>query len=225
MTDRRPASPGPRPASRAPRALRALWWRARFVVAALCCGLAASAVVDAVRPAPPPTVPVVVTAHDVRGGVALTTHDVRAVEIAPDLVPAGALADVDDAVGRTTSVRLASGTALQESLVAAGDLVAAAPEGTVVVPVRLDPEVAALLVPGDRVDLVVAEDVTGMPDPFLARGALVVPGRGAAGSGGVLDVVGPAEAGGITLVAADPDEAARIAGATGWAEVRAVLVP
>ncbi|MBD8079012.1 SAF domain-containing protein [Cellulosimicrobium arenosum] len=227
-----------------PRSLRALWWRGRFVVAAACCALAAGAVVQAARPAPPPTVTAVVTAHEVSGGTRLAAGDLRVVETSPDLVPADAPTGVDAAVGRTTSVRLAAGTVLQDSLVGAGDLVAGAPQGTVVVPVHLEPTVSTLLVPGDRVDLVLAAGRTvadplpddgtdttadgavgGASDPYLARRALVVPGRATSGAGGLLGAAGPSAEGGVTLVAVSAQEAARLAGATGWEEVRAVLVP
>lgn len=220
-----------------------LWWRLRFVVAAVCIGLAASATVAAARPAPPPTQPVVVTTREVPAGTALVAGDVEVLDVAAGLAPE-ALRTVDDAVGRTASVRLAPGTALQESLVAAGDLVAAAPEGTVVAAVRLDPGVGGLLTAGDRVDLLVAagelgppgsatpaepgaagsDAATGAPDPYLARGAVVVPGRAPEASGGLLGPAAGTEQD-VTLVAVRPEEAERLAAVAGWGAVTAVLVP
>ncbi|WP_435736912.1 SAF domain-containing protein [Cellulosimicrobium sp. PMB13] len=235
----RPA-PVPDDARASARAVRrragVLWWRLRFVVAAVCCGLAATATVSALRPEPPPTVPVVVTAREVSAGDELAAADVRVVEVPAGLAPE-ALRSPDEAVGRSASVRIAPGTALQESLVAAGDLVSAAPPGTVVAPVRLDPGVSGLLAAGDRVDLLVASPATGLTgvagepaaadgaDPYLARGAVVVPGRpDESASGGLLG--SPATTGEqTTLVAVLPEEAERLAAVAGWGQVTAVLVP
>ncbi|WP_171905437.1 flagellar biosynthesis protein FlgA, partial [Cellulosimicrobium cellulans] len=168
----------------------------------------------------------------------------RALEVAAGLAPE-ALRTVDDVVGRTASVRLAPGTALQESLVAAGDLVAAAPAGTVVAAVRLDPGVSALLTAGDRVDLLVAAGELGAtpgpaasadpgaaeedaapvaPDPYLARAAVVVPGRAPEAPGGLLGSAASTEQD-VTLVAVRPEEAERLAAVAGWGAVTAVLVP
>jgi pilus assembly protein CpaB len=204
----------------------ALWWRLRFVVAAVCCGLAASAAASAARPAPPATVPVVVTTREVPAGTSLAAGDVEVLRVAAELAPE-ALRTADDAVGRTASVRLSPGTALQPSLVAAGDLAAAAPEGKVVSAVRLDPAVSRLLAAGDRVDLLVAVDETGAPDtpdPYLARGAVVVPGRGEEPTGGLLGSAASTEQD-VTLVAVRPEEAERLASVAGWGTVTAVLVP
>jgi pilus assembly protein CpaB len=215
-----------------------LWWRLRFVVAAVCCGLAASATVSAARPAPPATVPVVVTTREVPPGTALAADDVEVRQVAAELAPR-ALRAVDDAVGRTASVRLSPGTTLQESLVAAGDLAAGAPDGTVVAAVRLDPGVAGLLAAGDRVDLLVASgaaegtadvgtadgrQAAGAPDPYLARGAVVVPGRAPEASAGLLGSAATAPDD-VTLVAVRPEEAERLAAVAGWGTVTAVLVP
>lgn len=213
-----------------------LWWRLRFVVAAVCCGAAAAAAVSALRPEPPPTVPVVVTAREVSAGDELGASDVRVVEVPLGLAPE-ALRSTDDAVGRSASVRIAPGTALQESLVAAGGLVAAAPPGTVVAPVRLDPGVSGLLAPGDRVDLLLASSTSGLTgvagepvpadgtDPYLARGAVVVPGRTEESAAGGLLGAQPTTAERVVLVAVQPQEAERLAAVAGWGQVTAVLVP
>ncbi|MFC8733490.1 SAF domain-containing protein [Luteimicrobium sp. NPDC057192] len=135
------------------RAARA-FWRARFAVAALCCGLAATLVVGALRPAPPATVPVVVAARDVPAGSTLDAHDVRVARVAAALAPRTAYRASDDATGRTTSVALAAGTVVSPGLVAAGAVAASAPKGRVVVALPLDDDpAAALLGAGDHVDL------------------------------------------------------------------------
>ncbi len=209
------------------------------MVAALCCGLAASVTVSALRPAPPPTAPVLVAARDVPAGAALTTADVRVDEVPAQLLPDTATADPGSVVGRRTTVALRAGTLLQESLVAAGELAAGAPEGTVVAPVRLDPAVAALLGAGDRVDLLAVADwpvADPLPDaaasdgsvpaddPYLARSAVVVPAPEPDDGGGLLGT-GASSADAVTLVAVRPDEAVRLASVAGHATVTAVLVP
>ncbi|GAA3218332.1 hypothetical protein GCM10010488_17440 [Oerskovia jenensis] len=223
--------PGRR-ASTARRRLRALVWRSRLVALALGCGLVAAVVVERLSPPPPDTRPVVVSARDVDAGTVLDEKDVRVVHVAAPLAPDTALTRVSDAVGRTTSVALPPGQALTPSLVAAGDLAATAPAGTVVAPVRLsDPDVAALLHPGDRVDLLASTGSTGSTgDPangagaHLARRALVLAGAPPSPSeGGLLGGTGPE--GGVTLVAVLPEEAAALAGVGEWGGLSVVLVP
>ncbi|OLT54132.1 hypothetical protein BJF88_10160 [Cellulosimicrobium sp. CUA-896] len=101
-------------------------------------------------------------------GTALVAADVEVRRVAAEVAP-DALRTVDDAVGRSASVPLSPGTALQPSLLAAGELASAAPDGTVVAAVRLDPGVAALLAAGDRVDLLVASG-SAEPSPGASRG-------------------------------------------------------
>ncbi|MGN0113243.1 MAG: SAF domain-containing protein, partial [Cellulosimicrobium funkei] len=222
----RPPGPSAHPGRAAARRrlLHGLWWRSRFVVAALCCGLAASVVVGALRPPPPPTAPAVVTARAVPPGTTLAAPDVRVDHVPASLLPAGAPARADDVVGRRATVALPEGTLLQDGLVAGGELAAGAPDGTVVAPVRLDPGVAALLGPGDRVDLLAAGDPALAPaptepaetgsappdDPYLARAAVVVPAPEPDDGGGLLGT-GGSGSDVVTLVAVRPEEAVRLA--------------
>jgi len=215
-------------------------WRLRFGVAAVLLGVAAALIVSELRPAPAPTVPVTVAAHDLTPGDALMATDVRLVAMPTALVPSGAHLRTDDVVGHSLVVGAPAGLPIVDGLLAGDRLATAGPPGTVVAPVRLsDPAVAALLRPGDRVDLLGAVG-TADGEPIarpLARRALVLadPGRltGAGGrSGGADGVVGgslvdggtdPA-AGSLTLVAVTPAEAAALAGSVGWANLSAVVV-
>jgi pilus assembly protein CpaB len=212
-------------AATARRRLRALVWRSRPLVVALGCGLVAATVVDRVSPPPPDTRPVVVTARTVEAGTVLDRSDVEVVDVPADLAPPQSLTRVDDAVGQTASVALPRGQPLAPSLVAAGDLAATAPAGTVVAPVRLtDPAVASLLKPGDRVDLLAPADGPSGAGSHLARRALVLAGAPAeAPAGGLLG--GAAPAGRLTLVAVLPEEAAALAGIGEWGAPSVVLVP
>lgn len=149
----------------------------------LAGGLAAAAVATALpslTPTPAPATTVLAAAHDLAAGTALTAADVSSVALPTGSVPDGALPDAEQVVGRLlagavrrgeplTDVRLV-GPALLASLGAAasgGDLVA--------VPVRLaDPASAALLRPGDRVDVLAAATSPDAP-PTAAVVAAAAP--------------------------------------------------
>lgn len=200
-------------------------------MAAALFGLAASVTVHLLRPPPPPTIDVAVTARPVAAGTALTRDDVVVRSVAADLAPPGALHTVHSLLGRATVVGLPAGAPLHATLVSDDGVSAAAPHGTVVVPVRLsDDAVAALLRPGDRIDLLAGttsgSEPHGAPQ-YLARGALVLPvpaGREPEAAGGLL---GPASDGDrpVTLVAVVPEDAPELSAVSGWGAVTAVLVP
>ncbi|ACZ31830.1 SAF domain protein [Xylanimonas cellulosilytica DSM 15894] len=201
-------------------------WRGRWLLVALCCGIAASSTVQVLRPAPPPMRSVVVPTHRLEPGVELRAGDLTVVSVPAALAPDGALTDTADAVGRVPAVALEAGLPLSASLVAGGEVAALAPTGTVVVPVRLDDATAALLRAGDRVDLV----STASLDPeaaYLARRVLVLtPGSRAAEGGGASGLLGGAvsDAPVVTLVAVSPAEAPGLSAASGAGTVAAVLV-
>ncbi len=199
-----------------------LAWRWRFLVAALCLGLAASVTVDALRPAPPSGVDVLVAARDLPAGLELTAADLRVSTVPESTAVTGARAS-DDAraalVGRTTAVALPAGIPLVPQLLAGTGL--AGPPGTVVAAVRLaDDALATLLAPGDRVDLLAAP-AEGGAGVTLARRALVLPSPPRAEGGGLLGSSVASRA--PLLVAVRPDEATALAGA-GTADVLFAVV-
>ncbi|MFI2103133.1 Flp pilus assembly protein CpaB [Isoptericola sp. NPDC019693] len=221
------------------RRLRSVLWRSRFVLAAACCGLAAAAVVQAVRPAPPPTVDVVVPARTLPAGEPVTAADLTAVAVAAALAPEGVATDPAELVGRTPVTALPAGLPLHAELLPGGGVVAQAPRGTVVVPVRLEDTAAGWLQPGDRVDLVMTGETArahgadspgegdGSDDAYLARRALVLPrpDAPAPSDGGLLSgATGTPQDADITLVAVSEDEAPGLSAASGWGTVGAVLV-
>lgn len=220
-----------RPRSVRVRRVRRVLWRWRFALAAALFGLAASVTVHLLRPPPPPTIDVAVTARPVAAGTAFTRDDVVVRSVAADLAPPGALHTVRSLLGRAAVVGLPAGAPLHATLVSDDGVSAAAPHGTVVVPVRLsDDAVAALLRPGDRIDLLAGTTSGSEPDGaprYLARGALVLPvpaGREPEAAGGLL---GPASDGDrpVTLVAVVPEDAPELSAVSGWGAVTAVLVP
>ncbi|GAB4086414.1 hypothetical protein GCM10028784_30440 [Myceligenerans cantabricum] len=236
----RRGAPGPRGAMRFARHARRLVWRHRVLLAAICCGLAAMSTVQALRPAPPPASPVLVTSRAIAAGAQLTRDDVVLRDIAASLAPPAALGGAPEAVGLTAVVGLPAGVALHPGVLSEGGLLASAPRGTVVVPVTLaDDGVAALLRPGDRVDLLAPSSAVGagsagssVGDPvpetsYLARRALVLPTPAerppdAAGAAGLLG--GGADPPSVTLVAVAPSDAPDLSSIAGMSAVSAVLV-
>ncbi|MFI2487899.1 SAF domain-containing protein [Promicromonospora kroppenstedtii] len=220
-----------RPRSPGLRRVRRVLWRWRFALAAALLGLAAALAIHLLRPPPPPTVDVAVTARPVAAGTQLTREDISVRAVAADLAPPGALHTARALLGRAAVVGLPAGALLHTTLVSDDGVSAAAPHGTVVVPVRLaDGAVAALLRPGDRVDLLAGTTSGSEPSAeprYLARAALVLPvpaGRAPKESGGLLGSV-PEGEGSVTLVAVLPEDAPDLSAVSGWGSVTAVLVP
>lgn len=181
-------------ATRLPPPLRAvrrqLLLRRRLIAATL----AAAAVLAALRvSAPPPesTALVPVAAHDLPAGARLAETDVTVAALPTDLVPADAAADP---VGRVLAGPVAGGEPLT-GLRLVGPAFAEAQPGRVVLPVRLpDAGMAALLRPGDEVDLVSTDPGTGESE-LVASGVRVlaaprdVPDGPTGDGGGALVVV------------------------------------
>lgn len=210
---------------------RLRWWlgRHRRPLAAGCAGLAVWTGLAALRPAPPPAAPVLAASRDLPAGASLSPADVRAETLPTAELPAGSLRRFADIGGRPLSGPLRAGEPLTDARLAGPR---ALPPGTVAAPVRLaDPAVAALLRPGDRVDLLAlparagpagpggtgpdgpgsrADTPPALPEPARTVGAgllvLAVPAQQAA--------TGPADGpGSLLLLAADPATAARLAAA------------
>ncbi len=90
---------------------RARWRRTvlRRLLAAGCAAAAVVVLVDALRPAPPATVAVVVAAAPVPAGSVLGLADVRTTRVPEGSVQPGALRATSDAVGRRTTSPLTAG--------------------------------------------------------------------------------------------------------------------
>lgn len=232
--------------------LRILLWRGRRLLLLGGLVVAASLVARQAAPAGEPVLEVVVAAHDLAAGDELTADDLRVASVPAHLVPAGT-PGADELPGRRVTASVPAGLPLVAGLVGAmvvdGALVddarfgLAAPPGTVTVPVRLvDPAVARLLRPGDRVDLVAPDDgtVAGLLDDgagpadaadpgVLARAALVLevlidPGPQATEDGGLAGWTGSATLDEpLVVVAVAPEEGHRLA-AAGWGSLGAVMV-
>lgn len=161
--------------------LRILAWRLRRPALVVGVILAASLVARQAAPSPPETVGVVVAARDLTSGDELARADLRVVRLPPDLVPTGTVGQVQALEGRRAVVDVPAGLPLVDGVLDVDRFGISAPAGTVAVPIRLaDPAVAALLRPGDRIDLVAPGAAASDPGdpvagpPVLARGAIVL---------------------------------------------------
>lgn len=189
--------------------------RARTARRLLAAALLLLAVALALRPpgSPGGTEPLVVAAHDLAPGTALSASDIRVVRAPASLVPGSALRDPTSATGRTLAGAAGAGEPITETrLVGSRNTVLTARDPTsVVVPVRLaDPLVAGLVHPGSHVD-VVALDPQGTVGTVLATDAVVVTVREQDGKPGLL------------LLALPADTATRVAAATLAREVTITL--
>lgn len=136
---------------------------AAFAAAAVGFGLLA------LRPAGPPTVRVLVAAHDLPGGAALRGQDVRTVALPAAAVPDGALRS--GAPGRVLAGPVRRGEPLTDARLLGAGLLDGYGPGVVATPVRIaDAGVARLLRPGDRVDVLATGEA-----PFEDAAAATVP--------------------------------------------------
>lgn len=179
-----------------------------------------TSVLAELRPAGAPTQPLVIVSRPVAPGAAITGADITVADFPSQFAPPQAITDVEEVVGRTAAAVLAVGMPITPGLLVGPGLTAAAPEGTVAAPVRLsDVEMATLLRPGDRVDLLHAGSGEAR---VVARRAVVLSPVTEANDGGLL---GLKSGGGLVLVAVSEAEATAIAGAGAFGAVSVVLVP
>ena len=207
---RRPRRLAPRPYERLAELVRGSGWRRTVALRRAAAGIRALlALVLALVP-PEAGAPVVVAARDLGSGTALTAADLTVVMWPAALVPAGALRAPQQAGGRILAGAARAGEPLT-------DVRLVGPESTArltgradaaAVPVRLpDPDVAALLLPGSRVDVV----APGRDDRpvVLAADAAVLTVLAAAP-----DAPGRAPPARLVLVALPRGDAARVAAAS-----------
>ena len=158
-----------RPASR-PRtaALRRAVLRHRALLAAGLAAGSVAAALSALTPAPPPTVAVVVAAHDLAGGAPLGAADLRVRRLPAALLPVGALPSGAAAAGRVLAAPVRAGEVLTDVRLVGPALVDG---GLVAAPVRIaDAAEVGLLRVGDRVD-VLAAPTSGGAEPTAVAAA------------------------------------------------------
>lgn len=165
---RTPAGSEPGSARRSRRRrIRSLLWRARPWVVAALVALAALIGLRAVAPAPAEVIAVVVASHPLRAGDRVEAGHARLVAYPRDLVPSGAIAEMD---GQVLSAPVPEGAVVTRSHLAAGGW--PLDDGELAVPVRItDPLVVRLLSDGARVIVV---EATGQGARVLTEDARVL---------------------------------------------------
>ena len=190
-----------------------------------------AAALVATSPPSAPSVPVVVTAHDLAGGEVLDAGDVEVVRIPSGSVPAHAFTSVADVPRRPLVGPRRAGIVLTDVDVIDPGLLAHYGAGVVAVPVRIaDAGSLAYVRVGDRIDLIAAGTV---PTGAGAAGA-GASGAGATGATSVVAsavpvlAVAPADStetgeGGLLVVATTSATARAIAGAAITSRVSVAL--
>lgn len=193
----RPARPGPPVRLR----LRLALARHRRAVVAGLLALAVATGLQSLRPGGPPTATVLVAARDLPAGHRLAMGDLVAREWPGQVVPVGVLGRPQ---GRVLAAPVRRGEPVTDVRVAHGRAAPAGrlPAGWVTTAVRLsDPAATLLVVPGDRVEVIVGGVGGELVAPVLGTG-----GRGRPGTSRVLvsDAVVLATPAARTARAADP---------------------
>lgn len=174
------------------RLLTGLAWRRRLLAGGLAAAGAALAI-EAVSPAPPPTVSVLVAAHSLPGGHTVTSDDLTAAAFVPDTVPSGTLT-ADDLIGRVLAGPVDQGEPLTVTRLVGPGLLEGWDPALVAVPVRIaDAGSVGLIRPGDRIDLI-ATSVDGLGEAAVIAAHVPVltvrPDDDTLGGDGALVVVG-----------------------------------
>jgi len=198
---------------------------ARRLAAAL---LAAGALLLAVTPAHPAPAgaaaesrsAVLVAAHDLAAGRTISAQDLRSAARTTTELPDGALTAAAEVTGRVLTGAVRQGEIITDLRLLGPGLSAGLGPGVVASPVRLvDLEIAGLLHPGDRVDILAATSESTVAVVVAARAlVLAVP----------LTESGPsaeAEPLGLVVVAVPQDTAALLAAAAASSTLTATLLP
>jgi Flp pilus assembly protein CpaB len=198
---------------------KAGWRRAVLVRRCLAGVLVAVAAALALSPGGGRSAEVVVAARDLSPGSVVTAADLAVVTWPTEFVPAGVVG-IAAAEGRVLAGALRAGEPLTDLRLAGAALAAAAtgiPDAAAVAVRLADPEVAALLTPGVRVDVVTAAPEGGEPT-VLADSAVVLTVLEPAGS-----AAGSSTRSRSALVALPRELATRVASASLSAEVAVTL--
>ncbi len=199
----------------------------RWVGAGLI-GLAALLALSVLAPPPAATVVMTVAARDLPAGALLVSDDLRDVPAPAALVPAAAL-DRSGALGQVLLAPVAAGEAITAARLTGSGLLAGTPPGTVALPVRLaDPGAAALLEPGDRVNLLaaVAGDAQHTSVRVVGRDLVVLhSGGSSSGPDATAAMAADDLLGGLVVVAASDREVLDIVGGAADGPLWASLHP
>ncbi|MCW2759503.1 MAG: hypothetical protein JWO46_3249 [Nocardioidaceae bacterium] len=212
------------PAALAHRARRRVLLHRR-PIAVLLLALGVLAGLQAVRPPAAATVGLVVAAHDLPAGARLSAADLTLRGMPPDAVPDGAARSLAHVGGRTLAAPVRRGEVITDVRSLGPALVARYP-GRVATPVRLaDPDVAAVLRPGDHVQVVAAdaESATGEAGGRVLGSGIVLTLPRASDSDPTSGTTGLP--GRLVLLAVTDSDAAAVAAAAASLVVTVLLTP
>lgn len=146
--------------SRLTRRRRVAWHfaRWRWALAGCCAVIAAASALLALRPPDSATVEVVTAARDLSAVEPLSPGDTTTRAIPAAIVPDGAVSPDDDPSGRSLTGPMRRGEVVTTARLADSPAAEYGP-GTVAAPVRVsDPDAAALVDPGTRIDILATAD-------------------------------------------------------------------
>lgn len=192
---------------------------------ALLLSAAAGLTVQQLTPVPDATTSAWAAARDLPAGRVLAAADLSPVQVPPGIVPGGAL-DRGTMEGQQLAVALRQGQLLADTQFVGPGLLAGAPPGATAVPLRMaDPASIQLVSPGQLVNVVMTsgngfEQLASSQLLATAVPVLWTSARGGR-SGPWLDT---ADTDGLMVVAADPDQSRRLAGASTQGKLFFVLV-
>ena len=184
-------------------------------------GLSAATLAGVLRvlaPDPAAGEPALVLAEDLAAGAVISADDLRAVQLPATLLPRGALSAAQ-AIGHLMASAGRSGEVLTDARLVGPGLLAGQDSSRVAAPVRVaDPAAAALVWPGDLVDVLLATEgradaeVVVRAATVLARPSAPTSGSGLLG-GGASAGGGDLTSGGLLVLAVAAPDAAALAGA------------
>jgi pilus assembly protein CpaB len=197
----------------------------RLSVALLLC-VAAGITVHQLTPPPADTVTALAAARDLPAGAAMVVSDLEEVQIPPGMMTSGSFQESSDVTGKQLAAPLRKGQLVTDAQLLGPGLLAGTPPGSAAVPLRMaDPSSIQLVSPGQLVTVV----LTGSngydqqsPSEVLASAVPVLWTSGQGGKSG--QWLGAGETDGLIVVAADPEQAARLAGASTQGKLFFVLV-
>lgn len=221
---RRGLRPAGRPARR--RLVRWLNRNRRLAVALLLC-IAAGLTVQQLTPEPADTVYAFAAARDLPAGEALGPDDLTVLSVPRGLVPEGSFVSTDSVQGQQLAVALRKGQLLTDSQLVGPGLLAGSPPGSAAVPLRMaDPASIQLLSPGQLVNVVMTTGNSFDQPAASQLLAAAVPVLWTSGHGSRASPwLATGETEGLLVVAADADQARRLAGASTQGKLFFVLVP
>ena len=197
----------------------------RLAVALLLC-VAAGLTVQQLTPEPADTVTAFAAARDLPAGRTLAPDDLAVLNVPRAIVPGGSFSTSAELPGKQLAVALRKGQLLTDAQLLGPGLLAGSPAGSAAVPLRMaDPASTQLLSPGQLVNVVMTSG-NGFEQPAASQLlAAAVPVLWTSAHGGKAGQwMAGGETDGLMVVAADPDQARRLAGASTQGKLFFVLV-